>query len=160
MRYLAFFLVCSFIIFSCKTESNAAKTTSPNLEQSTPLPAVPESYLINMYQNVDHIDYFFRNTNFSISQDEKTATQAFIATLSPGPASKVSDTCKSPLRMTFLAQGNIMVETEMYMTDDCLYVEYYIDGKKTYQSNYTEPGYNFLVNLIKQAAGAGGKSQN
>ena len=157
MRHIAFFFLLACFSISCKSEPKKVNSVVSSNQITQALPPVPESYLINMYQNVDHIDYYFRNTNFSISQDKKSATQSFISMLSPGLASKVSSSCKSPLRMTFLSNGNIMVETEMYMTNDCLYVEYLIDGKKTYQSSYTEPGYNFLVNLIKQAAGAGGK---
>lgn len=149
MRILFFTSLLLIMLTSCKSDQ---KTTSA--VTSNTLPPVPKSFIIEMYEKVDHIDYFFRNTNFSISQDEKSATQAFISMLSPGKAVKTSDDCKSPLRMTFLSQGNILFETEMHMTENCQYVEYYINGVKKYQSSHSSEGYNFLLNLIKQGSNA------
>lgn len=139
-------------LFSCnQSTSKENKTSAEVVTSSNKLPPVPEKFIYKLFQEVDHIDYYFRYTNFSVSQDEKSATQAFIGTLSPGEAATVSDTCVSPLRMTYLSEGNILAETEMYMSEDCQYVEYYIDGKKTYHSSYSEAGYKFLLDIFRQA---------
>lgn len=149
MKYfIVLTLLCFITLNSCK-QSVENKNLVATSQKS--LPAVPENFIFKLYEEVDHIDYYFRYTSFSVSQDEKVATQAFISTLSAGAASVVSDTCSSPLRLTFLSQGNILAETEMYMSKDCQYVEYYIDGKKTYQSSHSEAGYKFLANLFQQA---------
>lgn len=151
-----FIVLISFSLIACKGSENKSNDSNNgvNTAKSEKLPPVPEKFIYKLFQEVDHIDYFFRYTNFSVSQDEKEATQAFIGTLSPGEAGTVSDTCVSPLRLTFLSEGNILAETEMYMTQDCRYVEYYIDGKKMYHSSYSEPGYNFLLSIYRQAENA------
>jgi len=141
----------TILLFSCGNTPSKTSNTAQATVASKALPPVPASFLIDMFQKIDHIDYYFRKTNFSISQDTKEAVQSFISLLSDGKASKVSDSCVSPLRMTFLANGNIEFETEMYMTENCAYVEYYINNVKTYQSSYSEQGFNFLVNLIERA---------
>lgn len=149
-------ILCTFtlLLLSCKEtkDSVASSVNSVNSGQSAALPPVPEELIYELYEKVDHIDYYFRNTNFSVSQDEKQATQAFISTLSPGVAKIQNDTCKSPLRLTYLSEGNILLETEMYMTPNCQYVEYLINNQKTYRSSYSEDGYKFLVNLFQQAS--------
>lgn len=130
---------------------NKAPKTDSTVQQSKALPPVPEAFLVEMFNKIDHIDYYFRQTNFSVSQDTKDAVQSFLSLMSPGLAMNVSDSCVSPLRMTYLAKGNIEFETEMYMTENCTYVEYYIDNVKTYQSSYTQEGFNYLMNIIESA---------
>lgn len=151
-------IVCLVTILStsCKEskKSDSQENNTAVLTQSQALPPVPTDFLYELYEKVDHIDYFFRYTNFSISQDEKPATQGFISTLSPGAAKMYNDTCRSPLRLTFLSEGNILCETEMYMTENCQYVEYFIDNKKTYRSSHSEEGYNFIRNIYQQAENA------
>ena len=148
-----FILILTVSLFSCKqnTEKKESSHHSVSAQTGNILPPVPEKFIYKLYEEVDHIDYYFRNTNFSVSQDEKTATQAYITTLSASPPAMVNDSCRSPLRMTFLSNGNILAETEMYMSEDCQYIEYIIDGKKTYHANYSEQGYKFLINLFQQA---------
>ena len=148
---------------ACKNEAASsiqkpAATNVPEVDNSqVQLPAASEAFIINLYEKVDHIDYMFRNTNFSISQDEKEATQAMISTLSPAPARVVNSACKSPIRITYLALGEIIAESEMYMTENCQYVEYWIDGKKTFHNNYSQEGYNFLSNIMNSAQNVSGQ---
>ena len=144
---IALFCLIGLSIFSCK-----------NKEKDSPkvLPPVPEQYIVDAFNTIDHIDYYFRNTNFSVSQSEEAAVKNTISLLSAGKANNPQETCVSPLRMTYLSQGNIVFETEMYMTEGCMYVEYYINNVKTYQSSHSEEGYNFLVNIIKQATASRG----
>lgn len=130
------YILFAVLVLSCKSDK---------------LPPVPASFIEDAYQKVDHIDYYFRNTNFSVSQSEVDAVGATISLLSSDKATQVGENCVSPLRMTYLSQGNIMFETEMYMTENCLFVEYYINNVKTYQSAFTQEGYNFLVNIINSA---------
>lgn len=155
MKYkiFVFFTLSTLVFFSCGNKTTDEK--QPVVTQSKILPPVPEQFIVDMYEKIDHIDYYFRNTNFSVSQDSPEAVKSFISLLSPGLAKGVSDSCASPLRMTFLSQGNILFETEMYMTDNCMYVEYYIDNKKTYHSSHSEQGYNFLLNIIESAKRGG-----
>ncbi len=148
MKYTIPFFLFLFTFIACKTE----KSSTPVVQEK--LPPVPEQFIIDMYEKIDHIDYYFRNTAFSVSQDQKESVQQFISLLSSGEARMVSETCPSPLRMTFLSLGEIIFETEMYMSENCMYVEYYIDNKKTYQSAHSQEGYNFLMNIIKSAENA------
>lgn len=153
--YLA--LVAILCLFACKDPKSSQKTTTDQSSLPKPvivgelLPPAPESFIFEMYEKVDYIDYLFRNTNFSVSQGEKEAVQSIISTLSPSSPKAYNPSCKSPIRMTYLSQGEIFVETEMYMTEGCLFVEYYIDNVKTYHNNYSEEGFNFLIGLINQA---------
>ena len=151
IKTILFLFVCAFFV-ACKTET--PKVAAPIHSK---LPPVPEEFIVNAYKTIDHIDYLFRNTNFSVSQDEPDAIKHTISLLSPGEVSSVDPACKPNVRMTYLSQGNIMFDTEMYITENCVFVEYYIDNKKTYQSSFSEEGFNFLINIINSASsGRGG----
>lgn len=153
MKYIYSIIVLA-LLFACKSE-NTKTNPAPAVQQTAAvaevLPPVPAEFLTKLYQECDHIDYYFRGTNFSISQSEPAATQSFIKTLITDPLKKPRTSCSPNVRLTFLSKGNIMTDVEMYMDKACLFVEYYIDQKKTYQNRFSPEGYNFLASIIKQA---------
>ena len=149
IRIIIPFLI-SFVFFSCKNEhQKAVSKQKPVLKETLPPPTI--EFMTKLRAETHTIDYLFRNTNFSITQQEPAAVQPVIGIMGTQKVAEVKASCVSPLRMTFVGNDGIVCDVEMYMTLDCLYQEYFIDGKATYAALVTEQAKNYLTNLIQQA---------
>jgi len=137
-------------MFSCKNEKQTVVSKEKPVLKET-LPPPPVEFMSKLQTETHTIDYLFRNTNFSITQVEPSAVQPVIAIMGTERVPEIKASCVSPVRLTFVGDDGIVCDSEMYMGLDCLYQEYYINGKATYAALVTNQCKNYLTNLIMQA---------
>lgn len=152
-------LLCLSLIIGLPSCDNSTKTSSSKTSKATATTAqaligLPKEVKQNLIDNCDYIDYTFYNFNFSMSQGEPPAIQANLALLSDDVQTNIPKECKPIGRKMYHANGEIVMEAELYFGQGCLFY-IYKDGHTTLYGNKLSPkGVNFYNNIIQQASRA------
>ena len=144
------FVLCAFIatISGCK---NSPKATAPKAQL---LQGLPLDIKQNLIQKCDYIDYTFYNFDFSMSQADPNAVRSNIALLSDEVQATIPPECKPIGRKYYHINGEIVVEAELYFSENCFFYIYKDDNTTLFGNKLSPAGINFYNNIIQQAGRA------
>lgn len=131
---------------------NSPKVVAPKAQL---LKALPLDIKQNLIEKCDYIDYTFYNLNFSMSQSDPVAVKSNIALLSDEAQTTIPAECKPLGRKYYHINGEIVVEAELYFSQNCLFYIYKDDNTTLYGNKLSPAAINFYNNVIKQASTAG-----
>ena len=132
------------------TPPPAPVVTTPVVTAPTTYPPIPGDVVQTLYETCDHIDYIFYEWGFSVNVTTFANTRRNLTQL--GATSPPQLNCKTSIgRMTLLAQGNILLEGEIYFQPGvCNYFILYENKKPKYSVQMTQEGLNFFNDLYKR----------
>lgn len=168
-RLLSIVILCTVSLFfvACNGDS-ASKTQSGDKTEAKPVVAKQEvSYknteplprpdvpmMQKLWDECDYTDYIFHNLPFSMSQDEQPSIRANINYMSTEVNEWIPSNCKPMARQMFHIKGEIVVEADVYFSDDCKFYVF-VEKEKPYASlKMSESGIQFFETSIKQAMNA------
>jgi len=128
-------------------DTPATKTTAVES-----LPSIPVEIMQTLFDQVNHVDYLFYESNFSMSMDSKASIQQTLTHVSE-KVPVLNKNCKSIGRIFYEIDGNIEIEAEIYFSDQCQHFVFMKDNKRIYANNLTPEGVAHFKNIFKQAAG-------
>ena len=124
--------------------------TAPKIEgQAISYPSLPMATVEKLYKECTYMDYIFDNLNFSISQDKQSSIRASIGFISTEPPENIPTGCKSIGRKFFHINGEIVLEADVYFSNNCSFYIFFENGKPKYANKMTTEGLNFYNNIIK-----------
>jgi len=161
MKKFALFILTLAILTSCndkKTSKNIPQDTITKVEQitqeslGTPInyPSIPRALVERLYKDCSYMDYIFFELDFSMSQDNPNSLKGSIAFISTDVPNSIPVGCKSIGRKFFHVEGNIIIEAEIYLSDNCSFYVFYQDEKPIYANKMTQEGVNFYNNIKRQ----------
>lgn len=164
MKFI-YILLLSILMIACKSESTdkaetvkqSKEVTSIQQEGSTQssfnLPSLTKELIQKIGMSCDYIDYIFYDLPISISQDNKQAIISNINFISRETVSTYSSVCKPMGRKSFQADGEIILEADIYLdkVNGCFFYVFLEDGKNTYANKISNDGINFYYNVFGQA---------
>ena len=160
-RFIPFFfivLTASLVFIQCQTkDKNNASTVADAAVQETKnnLPPLPQEEYSKLIEQCDFIDYIFIDLPFSLSQNEKESIQQNIQFIDRAGVESIPSGCKPIARKFFKIKGNIVLEADVFMDQNCKHFVFYKDNKAVYVNKMAQSGINFYNNLIDQAAKLG-----
>lgn len=154
-------ILCLILILSCKSDTKVASIVSPKKTDTVvPVsgkpgyPPLPSDIGMKIWNEGEMIDYLFHNLPFSMSQDEQASIQTNLTYIGEDQVDLIPTSCKPMARQFYQVGGDIIMESDVYFSDDCKFYVFLIDGKEKYSNQMNEAGQNFFANIIKQAMGA------
>lgn len=141
-------------LISC-SENKTPKTKSATVENeisylAEEYPALTREILEEVWQKSDMVDYIFHELPFSMSQNNQASVRANIAYIAKTGQGPIPSKCKALGRQFFQIEGEIVLEADIYYSDDCYFYIFHHQGNK-YANVMTEQGKTFYANMIKQA---------
>lgn len=147
-------LICS----SCKNPENRQSTNIVDFPAGTQL-TVPPQYSVtgidqptlqNIISNVDQIDYIFNNIPLSMNQDGSQAVLRDISLISSAPVKGIPSYCFPLARKIYFDEGEILIEADLYFSQDCIFQIFIKDEKLLYGNFLTAEGIAFYNNLMNE----------
>lgn len=152
-----YYLLFAVLILACKSEStsDSPTSTSTSLEQTSSKvevpPAIPTELLIELYENVDYIDFIFPNMPFSISQEDKASIQQTMRHINNVQPASIDPNCPYLAQQIFQENGEIVLDAKIFFQQGCVYYLFYDGAKPIYSASFTNEGIEFYNSILAQA---------
>lgn len=147
------FLSLLLLVIACKNDGTSPDQTKP-VESSTSNivpPGIPNAKMIELYENVDFIDFIFRDLPFSISQEDKASIQQTIRHINNVPPLAINPDCQYFAQQIFQENGEIVLDAKIFFQEGCTYYLFYEDGVAKYSGSFTNEGIQFFNKILAQA---------
>lgn len=160
MRLLIRSLSFSFILilgtFACqnadtenKTSDKTDQTVSEPPAETTSQPgSIPVELMKSLWEECDYIDIIFYNTPVSVSQGDQAGIRNTLQFISTKPI-PLNPECAPMGRISFMVQGDIRTEADIFLSQGCTYFAFIEDGKTIYANEMTPQGINFISQVTK-----------
>lgn len=133
-------------------EGNAQAVPQPKqVERTFDLPGMPPHVFRKMFEEVDYIDYLWKDLPFSVSLDDKQGVQSNVALISRDRLEKITVTCRPIGRKFYNIKGNEFMVADVYFSSDCAFYIFLEGEKPIYANKMTDAGFAFYTNIINQA---------
>jgi len=151
-----FVFVALILVFSqCSTKDKNitdGASDQTTVTKANTLPPLPQTEYSMLIEKCDFIDYIFISLPFSLSQNEKESIQQNIQFIDRAGVESIPSGCKPLARQFFKINGNIVMEADVFMDQQCKHFVFYKENKAVYANKMAQSGINFYNNLIEQAA--------
>jgi len=157
LKYFLLPLFLVIILLSACSESGATSETqksSPTTAQKAALetlPSIPVAEMQKLFDECDHVDYIFYESNFSMSMDNKSSIQQTLTHVSE-QVPVLDKNCKSIGRVFYEIDGNTEIEAEIYFSNECQHLVFMRKNERIYANNLTPEGVAHFNNIFKQAS--------
>ncbi len=149
---LLFFISACLIAVSasCKSETKT-ETTEPVAAVPAPpaYPALGNEAIGTLYSQADKVDIIFYDLPISVNQDNPASVKNTVLYVSPA-APNITANCKPLGRLTWMQQGNIIREADVYCDPGCEYLLFMQDNKPFAANAMGPAGVAFFKNVISQ----------
>ena len=149
------FVALSLVFLQCSTKDKNANAGTPEQitnNKANTLPPLPQAEYSMLIEKCDFIDYIFIDLPFSLSQSEKESIQQNIQFIDRNGVESIPSGCKPLARQFFKIKGDIVLEADVFMDQNCRHFIFYKENKAVYANKMAQSGINFYNNLIEQAA--------
>ncbi len=155
---IAFFVLLSVI--ACKNPQDIpASVETPSIAQDAPLtvPAnfsdqgIPQEMISELLSNGDHIDFMFNELPLSMNQTENSAIRTDMTYVSSTPIAGIPQGCAPMARKIYLGNGEILLESDLYFSQQCLFQVFIKNEKPLYGNLLTMEAVQFYGSLMEQA---------
>ncbi|MBT8221087.1 MAG: hypothetical protein KJP00_14760 [Bacteroidia bacterium] len=144
-------MIFTFLTLSaqCKSDKPQETTNTETSVEETDLPLLPSEDLQNLYANATHVDYTFYHYSFSMSYDNQKSIRSVLNFVNQN--SSVHDVNCAPLcRMIFLQNGQIIMEAELFVSENCAHYVWYLENQKKYANVMSPQGKQHYLQIINQ----------
>lgn len=161
IKTVLYFATFSFLV-ACGSSSSDKAGSAPAMKEANaeeykntePLESVPKDIMENLFENCTLIDYIFHDMPFSMSQDEQRSIQANLSYVSTTPIAYIPKNMKPIARQFYQIAGDMILEADLYFSDDKQFFVFVEDNKPKYANYMTPQGVEFLNNMLNQARSA------
>lgn len=104
-----------------------------------------------LLNNGDHIDYIFTSLPLSMNQDGRNAMMQDMRFVSNKAMTGLPANCTPLARKIYLGNGEILLESDIYFSEGCLFQIYIKDEKPLFGNLLSQEGITFYKNLMLEA---------
>jgi hypothetical protein len=109
------------------------------------------TYMNMLLEKGDHIDYIFNDIPLSMNQDGKAAFYQEMRYVSNQPIAGIPKGCKPMARKIYLGDGEIIMEADLYFSNQCTFQIFIKDEKALFGNLLSQEGAAFYNNLLEKA---------
>ena len=84
---------------------------------------------------------------------EKNAVIADMSYISPESVDAIPNTCRPMARKVYYGHGKVLLQADIYFSQECLYFVFIKDEKPMYANRINQTGVTFYTNVLNQALG-------
>ena len=152
-----FFVMISLLsVWSCKPgQSNETSTAETPKADSTAIetgyPALGNQEIALLYSQAEKVDIIFYKLPISVNQEDPASVKNTVLYVSPA-SPKITAKCEPVGRLTWMAQGKILREADVYCDTGCEYFVFMENNKPAYTNAIGMAGVAFFKNVMSQVA--------
>ncbi len=113
--------------------------------------------LQNIVDKADQLDFIFSELPVSMNQDEKAAILQNLAAISKIAVKSIPSGCKPLARLVYNGGGEIIFESDLYLSESCQFVVFLKDEKRLFGNELVPQGIDFYNAILAQVQGAAGQ---
>ena len=140
----------SLLFFSCtsssKTDKQDVKSPDPS---ASPYPQLSNQEIVQLYSIAEKVDIIFYNLPMSVNQDDAASAKNTVVYISPVSAI-MSHPCKPLGRLSWLSQGEIVREADIYADTGCQYLIFMKDNHPFAANALSESGIQFFNQVLSK----------
>jgi hypothetical protein len=154
MNYYLLFISCflSVTTLSCqkaKTTETVESPAAPAVPPPPVYPALGNQDISQLYSQADKVDIIFYELPISVNQEDPNSVKSTVLYVSPA-APNITATCKPLGRLSWMHQGKIIREADVYCATGCEYL-LFMEGNTPVAANAMGPeGVSFFKNILSQ----------
>lgn len=147
-------LLGCLVLAGCQSaDQKAANDDPPPVQNGEPAAgSTPGSISVEemkrLYDSCDYVDVIFYSSSLSMSQNNQAGIRQTILFVSPQPAT-TNPQCSPVGRISFMIQGNIETEADIYMGQGCNYFAFLRDGNIYAVNQMTPRGLQLFTEFLK-----------
>lgn len=135
----------------------AAAAAKPGVKNQVALESVPRKVIMDLWNSCTYIDYIFHDLPFSMSQDETESIQANLNYIATEPQAYIPNNCKPMARQMFHVGGDIVLECDVYLSDNCQFYVFVENEKPKYANKMTPDALKFFGTMFSKVDQQKGK---
>jgi hypothetical protein len=151
----ALFIPALMILLICQACQSKKTTEVEEVAVPTaieiPYPALGNAEVSQLYASTDRVDIIFYDLPISVNQDDSRSaknTALYVTPASP----VVTVKCKPLGRLTWMSEGRIFKEADVYSGPGCQYLLFMENNSPVAANAMSKEGVDFFNNVISQAA--------
>ena len=149
-RFIVSFSIISLLAFSCTSSPKEEQSGNQSPESSkTTYPPLSNGEITTLYSLAEKVDMIFYNLPMSVNQDDAASAKNTVLYVSPAPAI-MDKPCKPLGRLSWIAQGAIIKEADVYVDTGCHYLIFMTDNQPVAANELSESGVQFFNQIINQ----------
>lgn len=153
---IVFIFFFGVYLFSCTRSPKEGKEEAKEVVEETapavsPYPSLSNEEITKLYSITEKVDMIFYSLPMSINQDDAKSAKNTVLYISPAPA-QMKSPCKPLGRLSWISQGVIIKEADIYCDKGCQYFIFMKDNKPDVANEMSESGVVFFNQIITQAA--------
>lgn len=130
--------------------ASAQEGTAPAPQEiNLPYPALGNPYITALYAETEQVDIIFYDLPISVNQDDAASAKGTALYVSPANP-KITADCKPVARLSWIADGKILREADVYMDDGCEYLMFMENNEGVAVNAMSQSGVEFFKNIIRQ----------
>lgn len=116
--------------------------------KSEGLPGIPDDLRATLNETCDFVDIIFYNSPASMNQSEPRSIQRVLGFISENSV-ETDDSCSPLGRISFISNGEITAEGDIYVSETCQYIVFMIDNEPAYANGLSEDGIQFFQSILQ-----------
>ena len=148
---LNYFTIIFLVIhFSCAHSSKEVKEEAgAKAKITSQYPALGNEEITKLFAIVEKVDMIFYNLPMSVNQEDAASAKNTVLYISPAPAI-MTNPCKPLGRLSFISDGVIVKEADIYSDTGCQYFIFMKDNKPFAANAMAESGIEFFKQILTQ----------
>lgn len=145
-------IVLSLLLGACGGSSQKEQIPENKINREKPVVlnpgSVSQEVMQDIWDNCDNIDILFYEHPISVNQVDQKGIRGTVQYISTRPAT-LDPNCKAIGRISFMTQGEIKTEADIYLGNGCSYFAF-LDGQEIVAANLVSPqGLQFFNQVLK-----------
>lgn len=116
---------------------------------SLPYPPLGNQEISKLYAQAEKVDIIFFHLPISVNQEDPQSVKSTVLYVSPA-SPKVTADCKPIARLSWIADGKIIREADVYLSAGCEYLMFMENNEGVAINAMTPSGVDFFKNIITQ----------
>lgn len=137
------------ILFACKQVKKEEETPVPLSKPTVSYPALGNQEISRLYSVTEKVDMIFYELPISVNQDDAASAKNSVLYVSPAPVD-INTSCIPLGRLSWISQGAIYKEADIYMDSVCQYFIFMTNNKPVAANAMSQSGVEFFKNIITQ----------
>jgi hypothetical protein len=143
------FFVLLFLFSSCSPSKKDKPEQAEANKNVSSYPALRNEEITRLYSIAEKVDIIFYNLPMSVNQDDAASAKNTVLYIAPAPAI-ITHSCKPLGRLSWLSQGVIVREADIFSDTGCQYLLFMVDNKPVAANALSESGIQFFQQILTQ----------
>lgn len=149
MKNILLLAFSTLLLMQCKSEKSSTDDQNVTTISEEPQ-GLPQERLNALISQTNVVDIIYYDLPMSMNQQESGSVRNTLTFIGP-PIRRDSDACKPLARVSFMGNGELLEEADLYLAEQCKFFAFIENQKPVYYHQLSPNGVSFFTQVISQA---------